>query len=211
MKKKKEANAVVKPGEKEPDVSGSPVIKKRYSWRLLMLAVSGLSILGGVVLFGIYFVNHNMAIGAPSVLMIGIGFIVFKFYWSRTQEVVTMQIGEVTKEQVNCMNIYPDKIVFEDMPKPEGYPWECLDDHKSYFVNIWGTAWGGTLKELIPFTLPDTQYCDPGVFAERVLSLPAHRKIFERKETFLHKVKTIALVLAIGVVWLLIVTTKDGV
>jgi len=202
LKKKKEETAAE---------NNAPIIKKKYSWRLLMLAASGLSVVGGIGMFSIYFINHNMAFGAPSVLMIGVGFLVFKYYWGRTQEVVTMQIGEVTKEQVNCMNIYPDRIVFEDMPKPEGYPQECLNDHKSYFVNIWGTAWGGTLKQLIPFTLPATQYCDPGVFAERVLSLPAHRKIFERKETFLHKIKTVGLVVAIGIVWLLIVTTKDGV
>jgi len=210
MKKKKEENAVVKPSGKESVASSSPVVKKTYSWRLLMMGLSGITMLCGVGMFVIYFLTQNMVIGAPSVFMMFIGFFVFKFYWGRTQEVVTMYIGEVKKEQVNCMNIYTDRIVFEDMPNPEGYPWECLDDKKSYFVNIWGTAWGGTLKQFIPFTLPDTQYCDPVVFAERVLSLPAHRKIFERKETFLHKMKTAALVLAIGIVWLLIVTTGSG-
>lgn len=183
-----------------------PQVKKAYSWRLLMLFVSGITAVAGVVMFIIYVVTGNIAVGGPSVFMVPGGIFLFKYYWSKSDDVVTEHIGEVKKVQVNSLCIYPDKVVFEDVVKPDGYPWECLNDHKKYFVNIMDLA----THKLIPFVLPDQQYYDPVVFAERVLALPAHRKIFRRKEKLLQKLKTVLLVFAIGIVWLLIVTTTGG-
>lgn len=183
-----------------------PKVKKVYSLRLFILIVSGITAVAGLGMFVIYFFTNNIAIGAPSVFMMAGGFLVFKYYWSRTEDVVTEHIGEVKKEQVNSLCIYPTKVVFEDVVNPEGYPWECLDDHKKYFVNIWDLA----TKRLIPFVLPDQQYYDPVVFAERVLALPAHRKIFRRKEQLFQKIKTALLVVTILIVFFLILTTSGS-
>ena len=83
---------------------------------------------------------------------------------------------------------------------------KCVGLKGNYFVNIWDEA----SKRLIPFVLPDQQYCDPIVFAQRVLGLPAHKKIFERKPKLLQRLKTALLVIAIGIVWLLILTTTGS-
>ena len=82
----------------------------------------------------------------------------------------------------------------------------CVNLKKSFYVNIEDAA----SKKLVPFVLPDQQYYDPNVFAQRVLGLPAHRKIFERKLKLMQKLKTALLVMAIGIVWLLILTTGGG-
>lgn len=181
-----------------------PKVKKRYSLRLFMLIVSGITAVAGLGLFVIYFFTANMAFGAPSVFMMAGGFFAFKYYWSKSDEVVTEHVGEVKKAQVNSLCIYPNRIVFEDVASPEGYPWDCINDRKKYFVNIWDLA----TKRLVPFVLPDQQYYDPVVFAERVLALPAHRKIFRKKERLFQKIKTALLVVTILIVFFLILTTS---
>jgi len=200
LKKKEEKE---QPETKEAHL---PQVKKTYSLRLLMLFGSGATAVVGLALFIVYFLTQNMAFGAPSIFMMGGGFFIFRYFWSRTEDVVTEHIGEVKKVQVNSLCIYQDKLVFEDVANPDGYPWECLNDHKKYFVNIWDLP----TSRLVPFVLPDQQYYDPVVFAERVLALPAHRKIFMRKEKLLQKLKTVMLVAAIGIVWLLIITTTSN-
>ena len=195
-----------KPPQPTPDKSGLPQVKKIYSKRLMILGTSGASFVLGVVLFIIYFLNESMAVGAPAIFLMLGGFFVFKYYWEKTDDVVTEYIGKQTKGQVNSLCLYPDRIVFEDVASPGGFPWDCLNDKKKYFVNIWDES----LKRLVPFILPDQQYYDPGVFAERVLELPAHRKIFTRKPSLFQKLKTGLLVAAIGIIWLLIITTSGG-
>lgn len=183
-----------------------PKVKKRYSLRLPMLILSGIIAIGGLALFIIYFLTANIAIGAPSVFMMVGGYFAFRYYWSKSGDVVTEHIGEVSKVQVNSLCIYPDRVIFEDVHKPEGFPWECINDHKKYFVNIWDLA----AKKLVPFALPDQQYYDPVVFAERVLALPAHRKIFRKKEQLFQKLKTALLVVTILIVFFLIITTTSS-
>ena len=190
----------------EPKTANLPVVKKSYSLRLLMLFVSGIMAVIGLAMFIVYFFTTDISIGAPSVFLMAGGFFVFRYYWSKSADVVTEHIGVVSKAQVNSLCLYRDRIVFEDVAKPEGYPWECIDDHKKYYVNIWDEA----IKRLVPFALPDQQFYDPGVFAERVLALPAHRKIFRRKEKMFQKLKTALLVVAILIVWLLIITTSGS-
>lgn len=210
MKKKEEKIIEDKLEELKPEVvSGKaalPVVKKRYSLRLFALAGSSVLAVAGLAMFVIYMNTLNMALGAVSVPMMVAGAVVFKYYWGKTGDLVTEQIGKPAQEQVNSLCIYPDKIVFEDVYEPKGYPWQCTNDNKKYYVNIWSEV----KKALIPFVLPDQQYYDPAVFAERVLALPAHRKIFERKETMFHKLKTGLLVLTIGIIIFLILTTTGG-
>ena len=181
-----------------------PQVKKTYSKRLGVLFASGVVVFLGLALFVVYFFNENVMIGAPAIFMVIGGIILFKYYWEKTGDVITEHIGEQVTTQVNSLSLYPDKIIFENVNEPKGYPWECLNDKKKYYVNFWnGSA-------LVPFVLPDQQYYEPGVFAERVLELPAHRKIFLRKPDLFQKIKTGLLVVAIVIVWLLIVTTTGS-
>ena len=181
-------------------------VKKSFAIRTSMLIVSSLSVLVGFVLFVLYFFSLNMVVGAPSIFLIGGGFLLFRYYWKREGGGAIEHIGDVPKEQMNSLNIYPKELKFENVNEPKGYPWDCLNDGKKYFVNIWSKE----AKALIPFELPDQQYYDPRVFAERVLGLPAHKRIFERKPKLFQKLKTALLVFAIGIMWLLIMTTTGG-
>lgn len=184
-------------------VAEVPKVKKTYTRRLIMLVIGGAITIAGVVLFAIYFFTQNMAVGAPSIFMIGGGIFLFKYYWGKTDDAVIEHIGKINREQVNSLCLYPDRLVFENTVNPGGYPQRCLNDGKNYFVLIWDKA----TERLTPFTLPDQQYYDPTVFAERVLELPAHQKIFTRKPNLFQKIKTGLLVIAIAIVWLLILTT----
>ena len=204
MKKIKEQT-----GKQPADISPPNKIKVKRSLTLrfyMMVLGGGLTILG-LVFFVIYFMTLNMVVGAPSIFMLGGGGGLFYYYWKKDSSATTEFIGEVNKKQVNCLNIYPAKLLFEDMVNPVGFPWECLNDSKRYYVNIWDEA----VKRLVPFVLPDQMYYDPRVFAERVLGLPAHKKLFTRKPKLLQQLKTVLLVLAIGIIWILILTTTPGV
>jgi len=192
--------------EIEPEAAELPVVKKRYSIRLFALAGSGVVAAVGVTMFFIYMSTLNMILGGLSVPLMIVGAVVFKYYWSKTGDLVTEQIGKPSQEQVNSLCIYPEKIVFENVYEPKGFPWECTNDSKKYYINIWDEK----EKGLVPFVLPDQQYYDPSVFAERVLALPAHRKIFERKENLFQKLKTGLLVLTIGIILFLIIVTTGG-
>lgn len=201
----KKSRIFAKPIETEPDSVAKPpeVIKKTYTRRFMMLIMGGALIGIGLVMFTVYFFTQNMVFGGPSIFLIGGGVILFKYYWGKTDDAVIQHIGEVNKAQVNSLCLYPNKIAFENVNDPEGYPQQCLNDKKHYYVQKWDEA----TKRLVSFVLPDQQYYDPGVFAERVLELPAHQKIFTRKPNLFQKIKTGLLVLAIGIVWLLILTT----
>lgn len=201
--KKGKAISAKQPESTVDSMAKPPKLKKIYTRRLVMLIMAGGITIAGVAMFAIYFVTQNMAVGGPSIFLIGGGGILFKYYWGKTDDAVVQHFGAVNKEQVNCLSIYPGRLVFENVENPEGYPWGCLNDKKNYFVLIWDEA----VKKLVPFVLPDQQYYDPSVFAERVLELPAHQKIFTRKPNLYQKLKTALLVLAIAIVWLLILTT----
>ena len=181
--------------------------KKTYTPRFYMMILSGAVSLLGLALFVIYFFTTNVIIGAPGVVMAVVGIFAFRYYWKQEGNISVEHIGGKKKaEAFNSLVIRRDKINFENMAKPEGFPQVCLNDGKKYFVYIQDAR----TEAIAPFTLPDQQYYDPIVFAQRVLGLPAHKKIFERKPKLLQKLKTALLVLAIGIVWLLIMTTTGG-
>lgn len=203
MKKKIDEEAIE---EKQPEALPQRAkMKRRFSFRFYMLVLGGIIATLGLACFVIYFRTLNMSFGIPSILMMAGGGFLFYFYWGKYENIaVTEFIGGTKKEQVNSMNLYSSMTIkFEDMVKPEGFPWECINDGKMYYVNIWNLE----SKRFAPFVLPDQQIMDPKEFAQRVLELPAHKKIFTRKPKLLEKLKTALLVLAIGVVWLLILTT----
>ncbi len=206
MRRKKieqsEPNIEIK--EKE---TGLPLVKKRFTQKAIVLASSGLLLVGGFICFVIYMNTGQMLLGTVGILVMVPSAALFKYFWGKSTDVLVIEhIGKPLQEQVNSLCIYPDKVIFENVYKPEGYPWECTNDSKKYFVNIWDVK----DKILKPFILPDQQFYDPGVFAERVLALPAHRKIFARKPTLFQALKTGLLVVAIGIMFVLILTTTGG-
>ena len=206
-KKSKEELPDDSSGKPEEEAQPAKVkVKKVYTRRFYMMILSGIVIAVGVGLFVIYFKTLNVVLGLPGVVMIAAGIFALRHFWTSEGDIATEHIGGAKKELVNSLNIYPDKIVFEDMAKPEGFPMLCTNLKKKFYVNIEDVA----THKLIPFVLPDQQYCDPNVFAQRVLGLPAHRKIFERKPKLLQRLKTALLVIAIGIVWLLILTTTGA-
>lgn len=191
-----------------------PEVTKHYTLRGVML---GVSVVGGLVAIGafaLYFTTQNMVAGAGGVILGFASAISFKYFWDKQDSIKTEHIGKVPTKKTDCLNIYLDEIVFEDFPgtngdKPKGFLWESDNDHKKYWVNF-GKGTKAEGSELMPFVLPDQQYYDPTVFATRVLELPAHRRIFRRREKIGETIKTALLVLTIGIIWILIITTTGA-
>jgi hypothetical protein len=193
-----------KPAEAKPVEAK---IKRVYTLRFYMMVLSGIVSAVGLGLFVIYFLTLNIALGLPGIMMIAAGGFALKYYWNKEGDIAIESIGDKKMEDiVNSLNIYPEQLEFANVYEPQGFPMLCENLKRKFYVNIWDE----TAKRLAPFVLPDQQYCDPIVFAQRVLGLPAHRKIFERKPKLLQKLKTALLVLAIGIVWLLILTTTGS-
>jgi len=191
-----------------------PLVRKHYTKRLVMLALGALGVMVGLVGFIVYYFTMNLILGIPGVLVGFGGAILFKYYWDKTGDLQVEEHGGVQQAQVNCLNIYRDRILFEDWKpegktKPEGYIWKCLNDKKPYWLNISPLEYNlaAAKTQLSPLQLPDQQYYDPTVFAERVLSLPAHRRMFKRREKAGQVIKTALLVLTIIVLWIVILTT----
>jgi len=191
---------------KEERQANNLSMKRTFTRRFYMMILSGVVFVIGLALFVIYFFTLIQALGGPGIIMIIIGIFAFYHYWKQEEDFSVDYIAGGMKDTVNSLSIYPDKVIFEDVDKPKGFPWKGIGLKGVYYVNIWDIAG----EKLIPFILPDQQYCDPNVFAQRVLGLPAHKKIFERKPKLIQKLKTALLVLAIAIVWLLILTTTGG-
>ncbi len=194
-----------------------PQVTKHYTKRTMMLALGVVGVVIGLGAFIIYFFTQNLLLGAPGII-VGIGGgLLFYYYWGKSESLVIEELGGRNKQQVNCLNIYRDWMTFEDWipegkKKPEGYPWECLNDHKKYWLNITDLERNTpvAMTMLRPLALPDLQYYDPGVFAERVLGLPARRRLFTRRPKMGQVIKTALLVITIVVLWILIMTTTGG-
>lgn len=196
-----------KPENKEKQIN----IKKSYTYRFYMVALCIVVIFVGAILFVMYISSLNLVLGAPGIIMLLVGVITLRHYWKQEGNIAVEHIKGVedkggTKITINSLSIYEDRVIFENVYEPKGFPWQSENDNKKYYINIFDEV----THKLIPFVLPDQQYCDPNVLGKRILALPAHRKIFERKPTLMQKVKTASLVVAIGVIWLLIMTTTGG-
>ena len=176
----------------------------------LKLVVSSCLCLIGLCVGWAWLNTGNMALGVATLACLGSGVYGIKRYWSAaTDSGAIIDVKKpITRKQVNSLNIYPDKVVFEDLSREEiekngGQPYQCLNDNKYYYVNIFNKE----TNALTPFLLPDQQYYDPGVFAQRVLELPAHRKIFQRRQNTFQKLSPVILLLVIIILWILFLTT----
>lgn len=209
-KKKDEKAIVVSPG---PAVR--PEVKRKFTKRAFILGAGSIMLIIGLVGFIIYMGNLNMVVGMFSILL-GIGGAVLVYiYWNKKDDVLVREsVGKQITKQVNCMDIYQDRVVFEDYTPddgeaPDGFPMTCRNDRKKYWVNLSLDKWNIKQTGLKIFSLPDFQYYDPALFATRVIELPAHRRVMKRRGKMPEVVKTILLVVGIVAVWILILTTTD--
>ena len=196
-------------GAQAPEAQVSlPQVKKHISGKLVKLVACGLVGGAGIGCMVVYFFTSNMLLGYLGVFVAIAGGVGFYFSFKEQTPLVAFHIGKKTKKQVNSLTLYPDEIVFDDFYFKEdsndgGFLWTCDNDGKQYYV-----LWEDTVdKKIKPFILPDQQYCDPEVFAQRYLTLPCHRKILKRKEPLLTKLRPVFLIIGIVLVWLLIMTT----
>jgi len=170
----------------------------------IILPVS--AIILGVLLIVLFFTAKLSGIlFVVAILLITVGGILLKRWWGTVgedEDRVIITDKKVTKS-ANSLNIYPDKILFEMVDKPQGQPWKCENDGKSYFIHIWNEE----QEELIEFKLPDQAYLDPQLLATRVLELPAHRRIFRRKQTLLQQLSPMMAALGVVIMWIIIITT----
>lgn len=118
--------------------------------------------------------------------------------------IITDTSGKVIKQKdLNAVNFYAERgddgkvratlVRFEHMDDPEGIPRRLKNDGKLYYVNIWDVE----KKALVPFHTPDIwQYYPPYEFA-RVLTLPAHKRMFTRRPNLFEKVRPWIMIAAI--------------
>ena len=162
---------------------------------------SGIAAVGGLICFVVYFITLNMAVGGIGIFLIFPGAILFYTYWKKEDDIITEK--SKAKQKCNSLSIYEDNIKFENMAVPTEYYMKCRNTGEKVNVNIWPIDQQNCRR----FILPDTQYMDPSVFGQRVLQLPAHRKIFTKRQDILQKLKPLFVILGIIVVWILIITT----
>jgi len=176
---------------------------KKY-WKQSLCLIGGLFIL----LVGYYFSmiwsgqRDNIFLTICIIIMWPGGcYLIFRGIKGPEHEVVIVG-SEKPSGEVNSLNIYarknpdtgkiyPEKVAFEMILKPEGQPQQCTNNGKWYYVHIWDIA----KQRLVPFALPDSQYFDPREFAN-VIKMPAHMKLFERQASLLQKIAPWVMVIA---------------
>lgn len=180
---------------------------KKSSIRKYRIIFPAGAIVLGILLVVLFFVADLSGIMFLAGLLMAIfGAIFLKRWWGNIgedeQRVIITDKKEIPKNAVS-LNIYPNRIVFEETPEPKGQPWKCENDGKYYCVHIWDEKTNG----LIEFQLPDQAYMDPQLLATRVLELPAHRRIFRRKQTLLQQLSPMMAALGVVIMWIIIITT----
>lgn len=183
-----------------------PKVTKSYPHRTMMLILSGAVLLVGAALAVIYVFTMNLALGFVGIPFLFAGGLGFYYYWSQSKDIQVKYVGDVPTGQVNALVIYQDGIKFQNVANPQGFVWYWIDDGKPYYL-YWDNP---STKKLEPYVLPDQQYYDPQVFAERVLTLPCHRKIFMRRSDLMQKLKPFIAALIGAALWILIITTTGG-
>lgn len=204
--KKLKEKKPLKEQDKVPVNSQLPKVTKSYPRRTMMLAIFGSLVLVGAVFAFIYIFTVNLMLGFIAIPFLFGGGLGFYYYWGQSKDIQVRYVGDVPTEQVNSLVIRPDGITFENIYEPKGFIWHWIDDGKPYYV-YWDNP---ETNKLEPYVLPDQQYYDPQVFAEMVLTLPCHRKIFQRRQDLLKKLKPFIAALIGFALWILIITTTGG-
>lgn len=208
-KQKQEAEKQQQETLKEEIKATSPVTSS-YSWMKIVYMTGGIVLaIIGLVMGYYYSTSMNMLLAVGAIIFLGGGG--FMIYISRRQITkgggITKYVGAPKMEQVNSLNLYPNLVEFDEVYQPRGMPWQCMDDHKYYYVNIWDNPKNGKDNKCQPFVLPDQQYMEPEYLAERVLELPAHQRLFRRKSNLMNALKIGILLIAMVIIWILIMTT----
>lgn len=197
------------------------------SWKPALLSL-GIALLLIGIAFGFIWINFFpkspfVAIPTLGGLSGGIYFLWRgQGFWSSKEggESIVLPSGTapVPKGRVNSLSIYPDAVKFENFAIPQGQPWKCRNDGKLYFVHIESSAFTTNKPDpdrakwtLKPFILPDQKYYDPEVFATRVLELPAHQRIFTRRQKLLEQLAPGMAALGMVIMaFIILVTTGEG-
>lgn len=207
-----------------PAAKVSPAAKptrKRTSlttfWLVGGLTVIALSFLCGYIWLALY--PRSPIPAVPTIAGLVGGVILIKKYFNKRGEkgetiILPCSEGDSDKTKTcvlvdktpNSLTLYPNKVVFEAVQNPQGQPWKCHNDNKLYYIHIYDEK----AQQLKVFNLPDQQYMEPGIFATRVLELPAHRRIFARKQKLLEQLTPVIMVVAMIVVAILIAMTTGG-
>ncbi len=103
--------------------------------------------------------------------------------------------GKPKKEEYNCVLITATGIKFDYAENPQGMPRRLRNDNKEYYF----------FQDAKPMVLPDGgEYYDPKEYAN-VLMMPAHKKLFERRNTLLTHLAAGMMVVTIIVIGIFLV------
>jgi hypothetical protein len=194
----------------------TPFRIERAGGRKWWLIIAGcvFIVLGFVGMFS-FMTSMSPMIGFISVMGWAIGGFAIYFGWKAHDDGVTFASNNPLDKArdktflANSMNIYRDKLAFENLPDDKllGQPRLCRNDKKFYYVHIEGIAFGGKIPGLVQFVLPDTQYRDPREFANNI-NIPAHRRLAQRKANLLEKLSPLIIIFAMGIMGIVWVATQ---
>jgi hypothetical protein len=173
----------------------------------LVIAGAVVIALGLTALF-MFGTSRNAMVGFVAVAtLMGGGTAVYLGWQKQEEGEIFTPNGKIDKKfKANCLNVYPDEIKFENMPKeliPPGQPRKCRNDGKFYWVNIFNQKEGKLLK----FKLPDTIYRSPAEFSNNI-NIPAHRELMKARANLFEKIAPGLIVLAMFVVAILMIATN---
>lgn len=184
-----------------------------------LAASAALAVLGFVLCWLWIGVVHGNAFGMLAIVCLAAGGVLTIRYFRQWREFggveVPIDVGQEKPEgkaktpQYNSLCIYPDKAIFEDVLNPEALKAQkkrCINDGKDYYVFIFDDSLGHS-GQLTPLILPDQLYMSPEKLGQQVLELPAHRRIFQRKQKLLEQLQPAFVIVGIIAVWILILTT----
>lgn len=133
---------------------------------------------------GVLLIRQGLKVGESEAVIVGPGGVVKKFAGPANSL-------NIYAKKRNEKQIVADRVAFEWMDNPLGQPQQCINDGKWYHVHLW-------LPDTLTyeaFILPDSQYFDPREFAN-VITMPAHRKLFESQASLLQKIAPWVMVVA---------------
>jgi hypothetical protein len=141
---------------------------------LWLVGLSAIPFIVGVAGIIYYLQSLNVTIGSVSVIFLaGGGFGLWQGLQKKDPGLVAA--GSVRIEKANSLNIYADKVAFEDEKNPVGMPWTNFHDNALYYVHFKDG------DKLEPFKLPDDdeneRYYDPKEYAN-VITMPLNKKYF---------------------------------
>jgi hypothetical protein len=186
---------------------------RKASKKLLFIAGSGVFALIGTIMLIAYIMNPaSMVVGGAGVFILGIGALGIWYFWKGSDDFVKTSVSTKKPKtgDANAMILREGVVRFDDIYVKEGEELpgrehRCRNDNRFYHVLL-----DDSKKEkpnYMPFELPDQQYYSPQVFAERVIDLPAHRRLFTRREGMGQYIKTGLLLVGMAIVGIVMIAS----